>query len=369
MRSPRNGSDVLIGTGGLGTGIFFALEGDETVGREESRGGYLLDSRDYGKLHIVCHYVSALLNDEFLVVPIGRVGRDPAGQSVHRDLHGAGVDISHVGVDQARPTMFSVCFTYPSGEGGNLTALNSASSEVSRTEIEAARPLFQRFRGRGIALAVPEVPMAARATLLRQAGHYGFLRVGSFVTTELRTGAADAQLSQLDVLAINKDEAAALADCDPAASPGSVVEAAAGVVGSRYPQLSLVVTVGRDGSWVWDGRDLIRDLGIKTHSRNTAGAGDAHLGGVIAGLAAGIGLAEANSFATIISALKVRSPDTISSGLDVAAVITAAAAAGRTIPVPLLRRLRHLPAEGQVPVRGDIPYAHQPQAEAGDSRQ
>ena len=166
MRAPWNGSDVLVGTGGLGTGIFFALEGDETVGREESRGGYLLDSRDYGKLHIVCHYVSALLSDEFLVVPIGRVGRDPAGQSVRRDLHDAGVDTSHVGVDQAHPTMFSVCFTYPSGEGGNLTALNSASSQVSSTEIEAAQPLFHRFRGRGIALAVPEVPMAARATLL-----------------------------------------------------------------------------------------------------------------------------------------------------------------------------------------------------------
>lgn len=369
MHASWNGADVLIGTGGLGTGIFFALEGEETVGREESRGGYLLDSRDYGKLHIVCHYVSALLSAGFLVVPIGRVGRDPAGQSVRRDLDEAGVDTSHVSVDPARPTMFSVCFTYPSGEGGNLTALNSASSQVSGTEIEAAQPLFQRFRGRGIALAVPEVPMAARATLLRQAGEYGFLRVGSFVTTELRTGAADALLSQLDVLAINRDEAAALAGCDPAASPDSVVEAAAKVARYRYPQLSLVVTAGRDGSWVWDGRELTRDHGIETHSRNAAGAGDAHLGGVIAGLAAGIGLAEANSFATIVSALKVRSPDTISADLDVAAVITAAAAAGRTIPAPLLRRLRHAPADGQIPAGGQIPYAHQPQAEAGDSRQ
>ena len=369
MRTPRNGSGVLVGTGGLGTGIFFALEGDETVGREESRGGYLLDSRDYGKLHIVCHYVSALLSDDFLVVPVGRVGQDPAGQSVRRDLQDAGVATSHVSVDQTRPTMFSVCFTYPSGEGGNLTALNSASSEVSAADIEAARPLFHRFRGRGIALAVPEVPMAARDTLLRQAAEHEFLRIGSFVTAELRTGAAGELLSLLDVLAINKDEAAALAGCDPAASPASVVEAAAGVVRSTYPQLSLVVTVGPDGSWVWDGRELIRDPGIETHSRNAAGAGDAHLGGVIAGLAAGVGLAEANCFATIVSALKVRSPDTISSDLDVAAVMAAAAAAGRTIPGPLLRRLRHARADGHIPGDGRIPDVSQSQAEAGDSRQ
>ena len=375
MRAPENGSGVLVGTGGLGTGIFFALEGDETVGREESRGGYLLDSRDYGKLHIVCHYVSALLSDDFLVVPVGRVGQDPAGQSVRRDLQEAGVTTSHVGIDQTRPTMFSVCFTYPSGEGGNLTALNSASAKVSGTDIEAARPLFQRFRDRGIALTVPEVPIPARGALLRQAAEHGFLRIGSFVTAELRTGAADELLDLLDVLAINKDEAAALAGCDPAASPTSVVEAAAGVVRSRYPQLSLVVTVGRDGSWVWDGRELSCDPGIETQSRNAAGAGDAHLGGVIAGLAAGVGLADANYFATIVSALKVRSPDTISSDLDVAAVIAAATAAGRTVPVPLLRRLRHAradghaPDDGHLPDRSQIPYVPQPQAEAGDSRQ
>lgn len=350
MRTPWHGADVLIGTGGLGTGIFFALEGDETVGREESRGGYLLDSRDYGKLHIVCHYVSALLSDDFLVVPIGRVGHDPAGQSVRQDLRDVGAETSRVSTDRDRPTMFSVCFAYPSGEGGNLTSLNSASSAVSSADIQAAEPLFQRFRGRGIALAVPEVPMAARAALLSQASADGFLRIGSFVTAELRSDAVHDLLGLLDVLAINRDEAAALAGCDPAASPGSVVEAAAELVSSRYPGLSLVVTVGPDGSWVWDGGELTSDPGIATRSRNAAGAGDAHLGGVIAGLAAGIALAEANSFATIVSALKVRSPDAISSDLDVAAVMAAAGAAARTIPAPLLKRLRgtssrHLTAE------------------------
>lgn len=349
MRASRHRSDVLIGTGGLGTGIFFALDSDETVGREESRGGYLLDSRDYGKLHIVCHYVSVLLNHDFLVVPIGRVGEDPAGQGVRRDLQDAGIDTSHVGVDGARPTLFSVCFAYPSGEGGNLTALNSASAELSGADIKAARPVFQRFRGRGIALAVPEVPMAARATLLSQAGEYGFLRVASFVTGELRTEAAGRILGLVDVLAINKDEAAALAGCDPAASPASIAEAAAGLVRSRYPQLSLVVTVGRSGSWVWDGGELTGDPGIETEARNAAGAGDAHLGAVIVGLAAGLGLAEANSFATIVSALKVRSPDTISADLDVAGIMAAAAAAGRTVPAPLRERLRSAPGTNGPP--------------------
>ena len=47
----------LIGVGGLGTGIFFELEGDHTLGRNESRPGRLLDVKDYCKLHIVIHSV------------------------------------------------------------------------------------------------------------------------------------------------------------------------------------------------------------------------------------------------------------------------------------------------------------------------
>ncbi|HEX6907174.1 MAG TPA: hypothetical protein VF154_11240, partial [Terriglobales bacterium] len=43
----------LIGIGGIGSGIFFALDGEHTLGREESRLGKLLEVRDYCKLHII----------------------------------------------------------------------------------------------------------------------------------------------------------------------------------------------------------------------------------------------------------------------------------------------------------------------------
>ena len=48
----------LIGVGGIGTGIFFELEGNATLGRNESRPSRLLGVRDYCKLHIVIHYVA-----------------------------------------------------------------------------------------------------------------------------------------------------------------------------------------------------------------------------------------------------------------------------------------------------------------------
>ena len=64
----------LIGIGGIGSGTFFALNGNHTLGREESRGGRFLDRRDYCKLHIISHYVRPLLGGRFCRDP-GRQGR------------------------------------------------------------------------------------------------------------------------------------------------------------------------------------------------------------------------------------------------------------------------------------------------------
>jgi ribokinase len=61
--------DIVVGTGGIGTGIFMALRGEHSLGREESRPAELLDRRDYCKLHIFSHYVQRLLGTEFPVVP------------------------------------------------------------------------------------------------------------------------------------------------------------------------------------------------------------------------------------------------------------------------------------------------------------
>jgi len=51
----------LVGVGGIGTGLFFELEGNHTLGRNESRPARFLSIRDYCKLHIISHYVAVLL--------------------------------------------------------------------------------------------------------------------------------------------------------------------------------------------------------------------------------------------------------------------------------------------------------------------
>ena len=161
----------LVGVGGLGTGMFFELEGDHTLGRNESRSGRLLDVRDYCKLHIVMHYVAKLLGARpsglpFHVVPIGNVGDDLAGQYVIEQMADVGIDASHVRAIPATPTLFSVCFQYPDGAGGNITTSNSAAGALSRSDIDKIAELLTRGAKHVIALAVPEVRLDVRQYFL-----------------------------------------------------------------------------------------------------------------------------------------------------------------------------------------------------------
>src|SRR5512142_792182 len=89
----------LVGVGGVGAGIFFQLEGDHTLGRNESRLGRLLDVRDYCKLHIIIDAMAKLLGPAptgggFRIFPVAKVGDDAAGQRVTREMSDAGVDTS-----------------------------------------------------------------------------------------------------------------------------------------------------------------------------------------------------------------------------------------------------------------------------------
>ena len=61
---------------------------------------------------------------------------------------------------------------------------------------------------------------------------------------------------------------------------------------------------------------MAHDPAIPVKAEGTAGAGDAHLAGMLAGLAAGLGLAEAQQLGTIVAAASVTSPHTIHPGID-----------------------------------------------------
>ena len=307
---------ACIGTGGIGSGIFFALNGSHTLGREESRSGRLLDRRDYCKLHIITHYIQTLAGDDFLVLPIGLVGDDESGHRLLEEMRQAGLDLGHVDVLPGCSTLFSICFVYPDGSGGNLTTDDSASARVSVEAIQAAEPELVAYANRGIALAVPEVPLAARQELLKLAKAFGHLCAASFATEEIPQAIDNGMLDCVDVLAVNRDEAARLAGVSSQLPAREIAKAAAAFLSCKYPEIKVSITAGDQGSWVWDGHVLDFHAALDVNAVGTAGAGDAHLAGLLTGLIAGLNFQQAHQLAVLVGALSVTSPHTIHKQID-----------------------------------------------------
>ncbi|OGG05437.1 MAG: hypothetical protein A3F83_07830 [Candidatus Glassbacteria bacterium RIFCSPLOWO2_12_FULL_58_11] len=325
---------ALIGTGGIGSGIFFALEGDHTLGRNESRAAMLSTARDFCKLHIICHYVAVLLRSDsadsatFQTITVGRVGEDETGREMLELMRRTGMDTALVRKTPGAATLFSVCFQYPDSAGGNITTARSASSRVSPADIREAEPLFRKYSGRGLALAAPEVPLESRLELLRLAAEYGFRRFFAFNSAEIADPLALECLRNTDCLALNRDEAESLVKRDfSAARSGDFLAAVQEKLEALNPDLQVMLTIGALGAYGYDKGTWEYTPCALVNPISTAGAGDAALGALIAGTARGLPfilkdrakrhrLAEAPlesalDLAALVASFSVLSPDTI----------------------------------------------------------
>jgi sugar/nucleoside kinase (ribokinase family) len=308
---------AMIGTGGIGSGSFFELNGNHTLGREESRSGHFIDRRDYCKLHIVSHYVQVLLGAGFRTLPIGCVGDDEHGRALLAEMEDAGLDMTFVERLPEARTLFSFCFIYPDGSGGNLTTDDSASSGVTAERVAGAEGIFAEYGPRGIGLAVPEVPLAARFRLIEIATRYSLYRVASFTAGEFEALGRSDIIERIDLLALNLEELTRFTGSASGNTTGDeLVRRAIPILSRRYPDLALTVTDGARGSWSWDGGALTFFPALQAEAVSTAGAGDAFLGGVIAGLTAGLTLQQAQQLGTLVGSLSVTSPHTIHPGID-----------------------------------------------------
>jgi sugar/nucleoside kinase (ribokinase family) len=341
LASPSLKYHATIGTGGIGSGHFFRLEGNQTLGREESRLGHFLDRRDYCKLHIIAHYAQMLLGDSFRSFPVGMVGDDPTGQRLLEEMREAGMKLDYVQTTTSHPTLFSFCFLYPDGGGGNLTTADSASSQVTPAFVRKTESCFREYQGQGIVLAAPEVPLDARMALLELGTQYRFFRAASFNSQEMAWLREDNVWQKLDLLAINRDEAAAFLNIQT--TEHSWEDLAREVVArlkSRNPGLRISITSGKLGSWFWDGKQFGQLPAYPVTTVCTAGAGDSHLGALLAGEAAGLTFWEAHVLAALTAAMSVTSPHTIHPGFNPPALLEFAGNIQASLPEAVSAFLR-----------------------------
>lgn len=325
--------DALIGVGGVGAGIVFALEGNADLGRNESRPARLLDYRDYCKLHIIAHFAALFAGARpegkpFHVLPIGKVGRDDTGRRLLAEMGAAGLDCRFMEAVPDRPTLFAVCYQFPDGAGGNLTPVNAASSMLEESDLDEAEPWLRQYGFRAIALAAPEVPLALRDSLLRRGTATGAFRVASFVPGEMAEAKQRGLFQRVDLLAVNEDEAAALTGSPySAADPKTLLRACAAFVREVNPAMLVLLSVGPGGVYGYEKGRWAHVKALEMKVVSTAGAGDTLLGGVLAGLAAGwpflpsekedeSRLRSALAFGNLAAGLSVRSPHTIAPDLN-----------------------------------------------------
>jgi ribokinase len=303
---------AMIGTGGIGAGSLFLLSGNHTLGREESRGGKYLDARDYCKLHIITHYVKVLLGPDFPIFPIGKIGDDHIGYSIYNEMEQVGLDMQYVRYSANDITLFGFCFLYPDGTGGNLTTEESACTKVDPAFIETATSVFSEYAGNFISLAAPEVPLSARNRLLELTRKYKGFGVASFTSGEMIEAEEKGILGLVDLLAINIDEAFALIHMDAETNePLSIIEKAIKRMQNFNPSAWLSITAGKQGSWSWDGSHLSYASTFPVKAKSSAGAGDAHIAAIIAGLIAGLTLQQSQILGNLTGAFSVTSQHTI----------------------------------------------------------
>ena len=273
----------VVGVGGIGAGILFHSRQNSTLGRSESRLVVQSSARDYCKQHIVLHYPARLLAPHLQVVPIGCVGEDANGDRLIDEMRQAGMDTHCVQKHPALPTMLSICLQYPDKEGCNFTAVNSACDTLEPEQIPALLEQLQAGPGT-IAAALPEVRAATRIALLEQAhrrGAYGILSVPEAEAADFWQARAYRFCS---LLSVNEAEAAAICGA-PQQNHGALALALWKKLSTQRPDIAVMVTCGPEGAYSVANGHLERIPPLAAEVVNTAGAGDAFLGGVIAGLA------------------------------------------------------------------------------------
>ena len=323
--------DHVIATGGIGSGMFFSLSGNETLGREESRMATLLPYKDYCKQHIIMHYISVLLGAEnggkFQSYPVGKVGNDDTGRSLIKMMQGVGMVTDHIKISQGHSTLFSVCIQYPDHSGGNITTAASASSDVLPADIDNFYGSINLQRGSAILISAPEVPVETRIKLLEHGRQNGSLNVACVQSSEINAFNELNGFNLADYLFINLDESRKIAGLDESTAPETVVLTAISNLIAVNPELTVFVTCGAAGVYCYANKHLEFFPSITIDVVSTAGAGDAFLAGTMAGVCCGLPLLKNNqenahviSTATelgiLVASLSVTSTDSIHTGID-----------------------------------------------------
>jgi sugar/nucleoside kinase (ribokinase family) len=240
------------------------------------------------------------------VLYAGGHGTGPWGDLVRAALAGEGIEILRPR-DEQRDTGFDVALVEPDGERTFVTSLGAES--VLDARHWAAVPVGQRdavyVSGYGLAAAASGPVLGAWAAGL-PGGALLFVDPGP-LAAEIPGRVFGPVLARCDWLSCNQREAGLLSGSDDPAGAAARLLAGGGP-GGRAGPAGVVVRAGAAGCVVAHGDRITSIRTPEVTVVDTTGAGDAHSGVFLAGLAAGFTPEEAARRANVAAALAVTRP-------------------------------------------------------------
>jgi len=215
-------------------------------------------------------------------------------------MNDGGIDTRFVESTGEAGTMFSVRYQYPDGSCGSITASNSACEKVTLLYIKKFADMIDE---NSLVLAAPEVHVNSRTDLLEIGKEKGAFTVSSFLASEAVEFATAGGFALSDLICINADEAVAVG----AGSMDKGIE----IIRNANPKIKLIVTVGADGSYIFENDSVLHIPGVREEVISAAGAGDAYLGGTAAGVIRGMNFKKAAEYGSAVARIAVLSKDTI----------------------------------------------------------
>ena len=225
----------------------------------------------------------------------GRVGEDPFGEELVKNLHDNRVDTSRVETLSGAPTGSAFITVTPDGEN-TIIVSPGANRSFGPEEIEAAN---EDLRRTGVLVAQLEVNVEAVETAARVVEEAG----GRFLLNLVPPRqVSDALLRRCDPLVVNEHEAQLLLGEEAQGNP----EESAIRLLNLSPR-SAIVTLGAEGAILSAGGSSRYFHAPKVETVDTTGAGDAFVGALAAKLARGAPLEEAVPYAVLAGAVAVTS--------------------------------------------------------------
>ena len=264
------------------------------------RGGDVLASRAALEVGGGFNPMAAAARQGLGVAYAGALGRGPFGDLARRALQAEGIALLLPdAAGEERDTGFDVVLVEAGGERSFVTAVG-AEAEVTcqrldHVEIRATDALLisgygllHKANRRAILDRLPRLP--AETTVCYDPGPLGHTLPDKVVEAVRR---------RVDWWSCNEREASLATGCANAA------EAAVELL-TRLPRGSVVVRLGMSGCLLAErGSAVVHVPGVPVTIVDTTGAGDAHLGAFIAGLAAGRDAAAAARRANLVAALTI----------------------------------------------------------------